>query len=310
MLSQTFGVEIETSGLSRQECAEIVAGYFGTRRTYFGGMYDEWHCLDRKGRTWKFERDSSIKPTGAGVCEVVTPVLTYDDMADLQEIVRLLRRRGAKSTPALGCGVHVHVGLEGHTAQSLRHLSNLMASHEDLLVEALGVAYDRLNRYCRKTDLQFSKAVNTTKPTALSALGDLWYKFNDASYSSVEICAHEHYNRSRYHMLNLHAVWFHKTVEFRLFQFDNPTDGKQNGLHAGQLKAFVQLALALSHKAKTMSRSSAEPVCYSENPRYAMRTWLLKLGFIGDEFATAREVLTRKLSGDTSFKHGRPSRAA
>lgn len=305
MLSQTFGVEIETSGLSRQECAEIVAGYFGTSRSHFGGMYDEWHCLDRKGRIWKFERDSSIQSTGSGVCEVVTPVLTYDDMADLQEVVRLLRRRGAKSTPALGCGVHVHVGLDGHNAQSLRNLNNLMASHEDLLVEALGIAYDRLARYCRKSDAQFNKAVNTLKPTNLTALGDLWYKFMAGSYATVDNCQHEHYNPSRYHMLNLHAVWFHKTIEFRMFQFDNPADGKQNGLHAGKLKAFVQLALALSHKAKTMTRSSCVKVDYHENPRYAMRCWLLKLGFIGEEFATAREVLTQKLSGDCSFKHGR-----
>ena len=42
-----------------------------------------------------------------------------------------------------------------------------------------------------------------------------------------------------------------------------------------------------------------------ENPKYAMRTWLLRLGFIGDEFATARELLTRNLDGDTAFRHGR-----
>ena len=42
-----------------------------------------------------------------------------------------------------------------------------------------------------------------------------------------------------------------------------------------------------------------------ENPKYAMRTWLLRLGFIGDEFATARELLTKNLDGDTAFRHGR-----
>jgi hypothetical protein len=36
-----------------------------------------------------------------------------------------------------------------------------------------------------------------------------------------------------------------------------------------------------------------------------MRTWLLRLGFIGEEFATARDFLTRNLSGDTAFRHGR-----
>ena len=42
-----------------------------------------------------------------------------------------------------------------------------------------------------------------------------------------------------------------------------------------------------------------------------MRTWLLRLGFIGDEFKTAREVLTKKLAGDASFRSGiRPTSQA
>jgi hypothetical protein len=36
-----------------------------------------------------------------------------------------------------------------------------------------------------------------------------------------------------------------------------------------------------------------------------MRTWLLRLGFIGDEFATARDILTRRLTGDAAFRNGR-----
>ena len=36
-----------------------------------------------------------------------------------------------------------------------------------------------------------------------------------------------------------------------------------------------------------------------------MRTWLLRLGFIGDEFETARDVLTRRLAGDAAFRRGR-----
>ena len=45
-------------------------------------------------------------------------------------------------------------------------------------------------------------------------------------------------------MLNLHATFTKGTVEFRLFQFDAPSDGTQNGLHAGQLKSYIQLCLA------------------------------------------------------------------
>ena len=105
-------------------------------------------------------------------------------------------------------------------------------------------------------------------------------------------------------MLNLHATFTKGTVEFRLFQFDAPADGKQNGLHAGQLKSYIQLCLALSQMAKTVRTASPKPQ-QNENPKYAMRTWLLRLGFIGDEFKTARELLTKRLDGDAAFRSGR-----
>ena len=67
-------------------------------------------------------------------------------------------------------------------------------------------------------------------------------------------------------MLNLHATFTKGTVEFRLFQFDAPADGKQNGLHAGQLKSYIQLCLALSQMAKTVRTASPKPQ-QNENPK-------------------------------------------
>ena len=130
-------------------------------------------------------------------------------------------------------------------------------------------------------------------------LADVWYEGNGANYGRDQ-----HYNDSRYHMLNLHATFTKGTIEFRLFQFDAPEGGKQNGLHAGQLKSYIQLCLALSEMAKTVKTASAKPQ-QTENPKYAMRTWLLRLGFIGEEFATARDLLTRRLAGDAAFRSGR-----
>ena len=133
----------------------------------------------------------------------------------------------------------------------------------------------------------------------MAKLADIWYTSQGENYHRGH-----HYNGSRYHMLNLHATFTKGTVEFRLFQFDAPADGKRNGLHAGQLKAYIQLCLALSQMAKEVRTASPKPQ-QNENPKYAMRTWLLRLGFIGEEFATAREVLTKRLAGDASFRHGR-----
>lgn len=78
----------------------------------------------------------------------------------------------------------------------------------------------------------------------------------------------------------------------------------QNGIHAGQLKSYIQLCLALSEMAKEVKTASPKPQ-QTENPKFAMRTWMMRLGFIGEEFATARDFLTRNLTGDAAFRNGR-----
>ena len=230
---------------------------------------------------------------------MVTPILTYNDIETLQELVRKLRRNGAKSDATRGCGVHIHIGAQGHTPQSLRNLANLMASHENLIADALQINRYRIDTYCRTVEPNFIKAINGIKPTTMSGLADIWYKQNNADYRRTE-----HYNRSRYHMLNYHAVFTKGTIEFRLFQFNPPTAERKGGLHAGALKAYIQFCLAISQMAKDLKTASPREQ-QKENPKYAMRTWLLRLGFIGDEFATAREILTKNLTGDTAFRHGR-----
>ena len=299
---QTIGVEIEMNGITRSRAAKAAADFFGTGRykdTAGRNGYCTWSAWDADGREWKFQRDVSITGPDSEKCELVTPVLTYADIETLQELVRQLRHAGAKSDAGRGCGVHIHIGAKGHTPQSLRNLANIMAGHEGLIAEALDLDRGRMSRYCRTVDPRFLEQLNKKKPQTMAALADIWYASHGAGYNRSA-----HYNDSRYHMLNYHATFTKATVEFRLFQFDRPADGKRNGLHAGQLKSYIQFCLLLSQMAKEVKSASPKPQQH-ENPKYAMRTWLLRLGFIGDEFKTAREILTRRLSGDASFRNGR-----
>ena len=300
--NQTIGVEIEMNSITREKAAQIAADFFGTGRsqnTASRNGYSTWSAWDCDGREWKFQKDVSIAGPDSEKCELVTPILHYEDIETLQELVRQLRHAGAKSDASRGCGVHIHIGANGHTAQTLRNLANIMASHESLIAEALDLDHRRMSRYCRTVDPRFLEQVNKKKPTTMTQLADIWYTSHGANYGRDQ-----HYNDSRYHMLNYHATFTKGTVEFRLFQFDAPTADRRGGLHAGQLKSYIQLCLALSQMAKEVKTASPKPQ-QNENPKYAMRTWLLRLGFIGDEFATARDILTRRLSGDAAFRNGR-----
>ena len=298
---QTIGCEIEMAEITRNMAIKTVARYFGTLDTvhHDGGAYDAWSCKDTQGRVWKVMRDVSISASSdLKKSELVTPILKYTDLEDLQEVVRQLRHKGGVSNPEHGCGVHIHISAQGQTPQSLRVLANLMAGHEKLLAEALNIDTYRQHRYCRTVNPEFLKELNKRKPTTMSELADIWYTSHGASYGRSQ-----HYNSSRYSMANYHAVFTHGTIEFRLFQFDNPTVDRKGGLNAGQLKAYIQFSLAITQMAKELKTASPKEQ-QKENKKFAMRTWLNRLGLVGNEYSTLRMVFTRRLDGNSAWRFG------
>ena len=294
MRTQRFGIEIEMTGITREKAAEVIAEYFGTESFYLGTYYKTYGAKDRQGRTWKATYDSSIiaqkKSGGRTVraadeykCEVVSPILTYGDMADLQEIVRRLRHSGAFVNSQ--CGIHIHVDASRYTPQTLRNLVNIIASKEDILYKALRIDPARM-RWCKKTNGELLEAINRRKPQTMEALKDIWYAGSTRGRD-------EHYNDTRYHGLNLHSAFTKGTVEFRLF---NSTT------HAGEIKAYIQFCLAVSHQALTQKKASARKTV-TDNEKYAFRCWMLRLGLSGDEFKTCRLHFLKHLEGNSAWRN-------
>ena len=294
MRTQRFGIEIEMTGITREKAAEAIAEYFGTESFYIGTYYKTYGAKDRQGRTWKATFDSSIiaqkKSGGRTVqaadeykCEVVSPILTYEDMADLQEIIRQLRHKGAFVNSQ--CGIHIHVDASRYTPQTLRNLVNIIASKEDILYKALRIDPARM-RWCKKTNERLIEAINRKKPQTMEALKDIWYAGSTRGRD-------EHYNDTRYHGLNLHSTFTKGTVEFRLF---NSTT------HAGEIKAYIQFCLAVSHQALTQKKASARKTV-TDNEKYAFRCWMLRLGLSGDEFKTCRLHFLKHLEGNSAWRN-------
>ena len=289
MQTQRFGIEIEMTGITRATAAKTIAKYFDTHATHVGGGYDTYTIRDPQGRMWKFVSDSSIHAEARGDriannnyrVEFVSPICVYEDIERIQEMIRKLRHAGAKVNST--CGIHIHVDASRHTPQTLRNVANIMASKEDLLYKTLKVDIDR-ECYCKKADLRFLDQVNTQRPKTMEHIERLWY--NGASGRS------HHYDDTRYHALNLHSVFSKGTIEFRMF---NST------LHAGEVKSYIQLCLAISHQAM-IQRTASRTRTQSTNEKYTFRTWLLRLGMIGDEFKTARQHLLKNLDGNIAWR--------
>ena len=69
-----------------------------------------------------------------------------------------------------------------------------------------------------------------------------------------------------------------------------------------RLKAMIQLCLAMSQLAKQVRFASPKPQ-QTENEAYAFRCWMLRLGFIGEEFKTARDFFLENMDGNCAWRH-------
>ena len=302
MKDQCFGVEVEMTGITREQAAWALANYFGTTPRSAGDYYDKWKVKDPAGKDWTLMSDGSIytemkSETGyervyddGYSVEMVTPKLTYAELPKLQECVRQVRHAGAKVNNT--CGIHVHVDAANHNRQSLKNLLSIMYSKEDILFKALQVNPNRVIHYCQKVRepmLEKARKLSADETKNLTALESIWYEGN--------VQSREHYNWTRYYALNLHSVFYRGTVEWRCF---NST------LHAGKVAAYVNLCLAMSAQAISQ-RSTVMRKTVSDNELFTFRVWLVRLGLNGDEFKNTRNHLLANLSGDRAWRFDKDS---
>ncbi|WP_350343235.1 amidoligase family protein [Proteinivorax tanatarense] len=300
-LKRNFGIEIEMTGITRVRAAEVVKEHFeGTlSRTY--GQNDTHEIRTRDGRVWKITYDGSIRTqrrvagrrTPAGKeysVELVSPILTYDeDIESLQELIRKLRKARAFSTKDNCTGIHIHLDGADHTPRSLKNFVNIIHARNDLLYDSLQIERTRMY-YCKKMDEKLVEKIKAQKPTTFKGIEDIWYE----DYRGPRT---RKYHDSRYSFANLHS-FFNGVGTVELRGFNNPN------LHAGKIRSYIVLALAMNHQALTQKNASSKKP-QVENPKFAMRTWLNRIGLIGEEFKNCREHLVKHLEGSAAWRFRR-----
>ena len=297
MFNTRFDIEVEFTGITREQAANVATTYLGGSLWHIGGAYDAYEVTAQDGRIWKFVSDGSlnyqrrergqiVRASKAYSVELVSPVLTYrEDIETLQGLVRCLRKTGGFTNNT--CGIHIHLDGADHTPRSLRNFVNLVASRNDLFYKALQIPAKRMT-YCKKMDAYMVSELNRVKPKSFDEIESIWY---DGYYESED----SHYHQSRYHFLNLHS-FFHgnHTVELR---------GFNSTLHAGKVRAYIVFALAMNQQALTQKSARYHKV-QSENEKFAMRVYLVRIGLSGDEFKNCRQHLYEHLDGNAAWRYG------
>lgn len=170
-------------------------------------------------------------------------------------------------------GIEVTLPLEGHTGNTLRNLVNMLYSKQQLILRA----YETIE-----------PLMDETFPEDLS---------------KKEISTFEDFKKA----LNELGL---ERLPGLAFDFENETFtiklAAQN-LDSDKIAAFQDLAAFINQNAKKQKRATFKRA-QDDNPKYAFRTWLIRLGMNGPEYKMTRKMLLQNLEGSGAFrKVGEPS---
>lgn len=293
------GVELETIGRTRMQVAEAIRSVVGGGEIVRipSSDLDTHEFADDKGRKWRVVSDASLINVPQHLrAEINTPILSFDDLSELQEVARSVRRAGARIDEKTS--VHIHVSHPDLNARAAANLARIFHKHEDLIFAAFGVTQERMERYAKKMRDEFARKIAARKPGNMDELNKWWY----GRFNATPTRQHD----SRYAALNLNALIFRNAVEIRLFQFRN------GRIHAGELRAWIIFCMALTAKAINTKAASAKKRNYEADcGKFDFRVFISHgLGLHGPDHHNVRMHLLARLHGDSAWKNPERRRTA
>ena len=151
-----------------------------------------------------FLLDTSLSATKSRQAEIVSPILTYNDIPELQRIIRAVRKAGSQTDNT--CGIHIHVDARRFDVKSVVNLVKIVNKQEAYIYKALRIPENRKNNYAKPVDQSFLDKIENKRPKSMSELNSAWYGHHNSNPY--------HYHSSRYAALNLHNIFYRGTIEW------------------------------------------------------------------------------------------------
>ena len=165
--------------------------------------------------------------------------------------------------------------LEGFSIAMLRNLVNMLASKEHLITAAFELERPR-------RDAQLAEEIEEREIGDVDSFVAVWDELEQGRAPGMKLNA-----------------------ATRTLLLEMPKQAPA----AEEMEAFAVLMVFMVNFAKCI-RSASRKTAQAENPKFAFRTWLIRLGMNGDEFKATRKVLLAKLNGNSSFRSLKPSAAS
>lgn len=158
--------------------------------------------------------------------------------------------------------------MDGHTGATLKNLVNMINSKQSIIKKVFGFVKDIVSK-------EFIEEINKTRFTTI-----------DEFEAEAE--------RIGYNKIPGLSFDFHKrNISFNFIGNYEDTE------------AAVQFVASLNKTSKEFKQSSPKPT-ETDNEKFTFRVFLIRLGFIGDEYKKARKILLSNLEGNSAFRKGKP----
>lgn len=157
--------------------------------------------------------------------------------------------------------------LEGHSGATLKNVVNIISSKQHLLKKALGVNHIFMNE-------EFAKDLGLIKTDTIEEFRNAFEELGKERCKGITF-----------------------DFEANAYTLNIPADE----MNYEKIAAFTELATHINENAKEQKRTSYKPA-QDENPKFALRTWLIRLGMKGDGYKDIRRVLLENLEGNGAFR--------
>ena len=163
--------------------------------------------------------------------------------------------------------LELSIPMDGHSGITLKNIVNMLSSKQHLIKKSLGVEENLM-------DETFAEDLSTKTSVTL-----------DDFKTAIEELGTEKCN----------GITF--DFEKNIYTYNIPL----NKLDYVKISAFAVLATRINENAKEQKRTSYK-VAQDDNPKFALRTWLIRLGMKGNGYKDVRRVLLENLEGNGAFR--------
>ena len=160
--------------------------------------------------------------------------------------------------------------LEGFSLAMLRNLVNMLASKEKLITAALALEQPMIGAH-------LAEEIEAREIGDVDGFISVWHELEQGRAPGVKLNA-----------------------ATRTLRLEMPKQAPTEK----EMEAFSVLMVFMVNFAKSIKSASRKPAQH-ENPKFAFRTWLTRLGMNGDEYKAVRKVLLAKLAGNSAFRSPR-----